>query len=305
MALQALRIPYRHLFSSESCPKVRSVIEARFSPEVLFEDALKRPVSELPRKLDLYVAGFPCQVFSPLNNLTGHHQTPKDPLRHFRVCMRTILASKPKVFVLENVPSLVTTSKGRLFAKIVKSLEELSGYSITYMILNARRYGSPQERKRLFIVGLRGKIHKNIVLPPPEVAEEATFASIVERNARRSRISAHKQALLDACAARYSHHVFIPPRLVIMRCHGTVHPPCLTRRGEGLYSTKHRRYTTLREDMRLQGIPDSFRFPDHVSDTAGRQMVGNAMCVDVLVHLFRQILKCFGRNKMTRYGSSS
>ena len=291
MALQALHVPYRHLFSSEICHKVRSVIEARFSPEVLFEDALKRPVSALPKKLDLYVAGFPCQVFSKLNKLTGNHSNPQNPLRHFYGCLRTIVACKPKVFVLENVPSLVTINNGKPFAKIMKRLEELADYNVTCMILNARNYGSPQNRKRLFIVAFRGRIRKGIVLPPPEVAKEATFASIFEKNAKRRRISAHKQTMLDHCAAQYSHHVFIAPRIVNMRCQGSLYPTCLTRSGEGIYSSKHRSLSTLREDMRLQGIPDSFSFPDHISDTTGREIVGNVMCVDVLIHLFRQVLK--------------
>ncbi len=60
-----------------------------------------------------------------------------------------------------------------------------------------------------------------------------------------------------------------------------------------MYSSKHELITTLREDMRLQGVPDSFHFPSHVSESAGREMVGNAMSVDVLKCLFRQVLKPF------------
>lgn len=307
MALQALRIPYRHIFSSESCPKIRAIIEERFAPERIFKDALKRRGDQLPSKLDLYVAGFPCQLFSSLNYLTGNHRNPKNPLRHFYGCVRTIQTCRPTTFVLENVTGLVTSNEGKHFVKINEALGALPGYDVTYMILNARDYGSPQNRRRLIIVGMmrrggrRGRppttttTNEDIVLPPPTVARARlpTFASIREgrRATRRRVISTGMQRLLDACAERYEHPVFIQPRIVNMKCSAARFPPALTRRGEGLYSSKHRQMTTVREEMRLQGIPDNFRFPEHVSDTFGREMVGNAMSVNVMTHLFRQVLK--------------
>ena len=60
-----------------------------------------------------------------------------------------------------------------------------------------------------------------------------------------------------------------------------------------MYSSKYRLLTTLREDMRLQGIPDFFHFPADMSDTVAREMVGNAMSVDVLKCLFRELHKIF------------
>jgi len=291
IALQLLQVPHRHLFSSEICPRIRSVIAEKFAPERLFEDALARRAAELPKRLDLYVAGFPCQVFSVLNANTGNHRSPAQPLKHFHACVRAIETSKPKVFILENVPGLVTGGKGMHFASVRKRLDALQQYDVAYMILNARDYGSPQGRKRLYIVGIRGGIPARVALPPPVAVRRATFASLVQKTSARKRITATRQRVFDACARRFPHPIFLTTELAHRRCTAQKTPPCLLRKGGGIYSSAHRIVTTLREDMRLQGIPDDFHFPDDVSETAGRQMVGNAMSVDVLKHLFLQILK--------------
>ena len=82
VALRELRQPMKHLFSSEICPHARKVIRMCFNPATLFEDALQPRT--LPSKLDLYIAGFPCPVFSKLNSLTGKHRFVKNPLKHFK-----------------------------------------------------------------------------------------------------------------------------------------------------------------------------------------------------------------------------
>jgi site-specific DNA-cytosine methylase len=290
LALRALRVKHRHLFSSDVCPKALSVIEEKFQPEVIFTDALKRDPADLPPRLDLYVAGFPCQVFSSINQLTGNHRSPTDPLKHFRACVEAIKACRPTVFILENVPGLITSKGGRHFASIESTLNRLQPYEVHYLILNARDYGSPQNRERLFMVGFREGTPRGATLPPPKKAAKS-FEDILERDAERQIPSPTKQKVLDACARQYRTPVFMVPNLVHMSFHGSVEPSCLTRNGRGLYWSKRKILTTLREDMRLQGIPDTFSFPENISVSAGRQLVGNAMSVDVLKCLLREVLK--------------
>lgn len=287
IALRALGVRYRHLFSSDVCPKARLVIQEKFEPERLFEDATKRLPGELPEKLDLYVAGFPCQVFSSISPLAGHHRNPVRPLKHFLTCVETIEKCEPSVFILENVPRLVTTAGGHYFRKVQKVLGGLKGYRISYSILNARDYGSPQNRRRLFIVGST----KGLIRPPAPVLPPRNFESLMERGATRAKASKRSQAILDRCARRFHGPVFMNRNLVTLVCHGSPHPPCLTAVGRGVYWSKRKIFTTLREDMRLQGIPDSFSFPSGISETWGRKLVGNAMSVDVLKPLLREALR--------------
>jgi site-specific DNA-cytosine methylase len=294
IALRALGVKFRHLFSSDICPKARLVIQEKFKPETLYGDVLKRNPAELPRKLDLYVAGFPCQAFSTINQSTGNHKSPPQPLRHFGACVKAIGACKPTVFVLENVPGLVSLEGGRYIAQIKRTLGKTLGcYQVAYLSLNARGYGSLQNRERLFIVGVLENRADRVDLPPPPPRPRPTqsFKSLLEKGATRPQNNPKRQKQLDACAASKSYPVFVAPNLVHLGCRPSRFPSCLTARGHGLYWSKRKIITTLREDMRLQGIPDRFRFPGKISDAAGRQLVGNAMSVDVLKSLFREVLK--------------
>ena len=80
----------------------------------------------------------------------------------------------------------------------------------------------------------------------------------------------------------------------MFQCQASKSPPTLTRRGEGIYVSGRNIVLTLREEMRLQGIPEWFSFPEGISDRQASGLVGNSMSVDVLKALFRELLKVFG-----------
>jgi DNA-cytosine methyltransferase len=285
LALRALGFNHRHVFSSEICPKARLVIEEKFAPDVLFGDATKRKAIDLPSKLDLYVAGFPCQGFSGLSDLAGYNNDTS--LKHFYACVRAIKTCRPKVFILENVPRLVTIEGGTCFKRIQQVLRRIKGYQITYMFLNAKDYGGIQNRKRLFIVGTnRGPIQK-----PTQQVTSKTFQDIMEQGPTREKLHRKIQSMFDRCAHRYDHPVFMSRYLTSLKCSGSRMPPTLTARGGGVYWSKKKICSTLREEMRLQGIPDSFSFPKSTSKTAAKKMVGNAMSVDVLKCLLRKVIR--------------
>jgi DNA-cytosine methyltransferase len=176
-----------------------------FGPERLYGDVLKRNASVLPKKLDLYVAGFPCPVFSTLSSLTGRHQAAR-PLRHFAACVTAIRACRPTAFVLENVPALVKARGGSHFAEVRRALAALP-YRVAYTVLNARDYGSPQNRKRLFIVGVRrGNAAGAVVLPPGGTETTRFFQSILEKTGDRKALWERTCIVtLFVCASATSH----------------------------------------------------------------------------------------------------
>jgi site-specific DNA-cytosine methylase len=294
VALKRLGVGVDHIFSSEICPIARKVIEDKFRPRTLYGDALLRGPRSLPSHLDLYVAGFPCQIFSPINNITGRNRNPRRPLRHFVACLDTIRRCKPHVFVLENVPGLLTAKSGAYGAAIKRELAPLGRrYHVSLLVLNSRDYGSLQHRSRIFIVGVSKTRATSPIRPPPRVSSRRTFVDILEkgRGLERPRLSPKEKARFDRCARQYPHPVFMSKAMMGMRCSGSPHPPCLTRHGKGIYWSKRGIITTVREDMRLQGFPEDFRFPAGISNTRARELVGNSMSVDVLKALFREIFK--------------
>jgi DNA (cytosine-5)-methyltransferase 1 len=101
------------------------------------------------KNTDLVCAGFPCQSHSTLGKRNGLRD--KRGKLFVRLC-EFIKASQPRAFLLENVKGLMSSTD---FEKnIIKPLEDC-GYSVSYNILDARNFGVPQHRERVFIVGVR------------------------------------------------------------------------------------------------------------------------------------------------------
>lgn len=105
---------------------------------------------------DFLLAGFPCQPFSYAGKRRGFGDT-RGTL--FFEIERILAQHKPKAFLLENVRGLKTHDGGRTFDTIITKLHEL-GYGTTELILNSSNFGVPQNRVRLYILGLLGETPK-------------------------------------------------------------------------------------------------------------------------------------------------
>jgi DNA (cytosine-5)-methyltransferase 1 len=101
----------------------------------------------------LLTAGFPCQSFSLAGKRKGFEGT-RGTL--FYDIARVADAKRPPLLLLENVKGLLSNDKGRTFARILQTLDEL-GYDVEWQVLNSKYFGVPQNRERVFIIGhLRG-----------------------------------------------------------------------------------------------------------------------------------------------------
>ena len=108
---------------------------------------------ELSAPIDVVVGGAPCQGFSMIGKRAL--DDPRNQLvRHF---LRLVIELEPSVFVLENVRGL-TVGKHRQLLDEVTTEFRRAGYSVTlpWQVLNARDYGVPQDRQRLFLLGAKG-----------------------------------------------------------------------------------------------------------------------------------------------------
>ncbi len=101
---------------------------------------------------DLLLGGFPCQPFSYAGKRKGFGDT-RGTL--FFEIERLLGKYRPKAFLLENVRGLYTHDDGRTFATIIGKLHEL-GYGTHDLLLNSSNFGVPQNRVRLYIVGILG-----------------------------------------------------------------------------------------------------------------------------------------------------
>lgn len=102
-------------------------------------------------KVDLFVGGSPCQSFSLVGKQRGLEDT-RGTL--FYEYARLIDEIKPKVFIYENVRAVTSHDAGKTWEKMQEVFNEL-GYDFKWTVLNAKNYGIPQNRERLFVVGIR------------------------------------------------------------------------------------------------------------------------------------------------------
>lgn len=105
-------------------------------------------------EVDLFVGGSPCQSFSLVGKQRGLDDT-RGTL--FYEYARLIDEIKPKVFIYENVRAVTSHDGGKTWAKMQEVFKEL-GYSFSWTVLNAKNYGIPQNRERLFVVGIRNDL---------------------------------------------------------------------------------------------------------------------------------------------------
>lgn len=137
-----------------------SVPEEHFHWNVAFLDG-----TQYRGKVDLFVGGSPCQSFSLVGKQRGLDDT-RGTL--FYEYARLIDEIKPKVFIYENVKAVTSHDGGKTWEKMQEVFNEL-GYTFSWNVLNAKNYGIPQNRERLFVVGIRSDIllNQQFVFPEP------------------------------------------------------------------------------------------------------------------------------------------
>jgi len=155
----------------------RKSYEALYGGGITYTDITKRNHSEVP-KLDLYVAGFPCQAFSLAGKRMGFEET-RGTL-FFNVA-EFIKINQPECFILENVKGLLSHDSGKTFSTIISILSDNGGtvngqhsipyyddglgYHVYYQVLNTKEHGLPQNRERIFIVGFKKERDYRFPLP--------------------------------------------------------------------------------------------------------------------------------------------
>ena len=105
-------------------------------------------------KVDLFVGGSPCQSFSLVGKQRGLEDT-RGTL--FYEYARLVGEIKPKVFIYENVKALLSNDDGKTWDTVSRVFTELN-YTWEKMVLNAKDFGIPQNRERVFVVGFRNDL---------------------------------------------------------------------------------------------------------------------------------------------------
>lgn len=106
--------------------------------------------------VDIIIGGPPCQGFS----VSGKRMIDDDRNKLYKRYVLIVSEIQPKVFVMENVPGLVRLFKGQVGEQVIEDFTNI-GYVVQKQILSAENYGVPQQRKRVFFVGVRKDLVEN------------------------------------------------------------------------------------------------------------------------------------------------
>lgn len=263
-ASKNLQIPVKCVFSSEIDKNPSTIYEKNFGDKPN-GDITKISSNEIGQ-FDILCGGFPCQAFSIAGNRKGFDDT-RGTL--FLEIARIARDKRPKILFLENVKGLLNHDKGRTFAVILLTLDEL-GYDVEWQVLNSKDFGVPQNRERVYIIGhLReGRTRK---IFPLKRSTRQIAQSVKTQTAIRYPIK-YGRRNQRVIYGDYSY------ALDVMGTGGVYEF------GEGV------RHLTPIERERLQGFPDNWTWTESMTDNARRKMLGNTVTVPVIESIAQNIL---------------
>lgn len=278
-----------NVFSSEWDKFSQKTYYANFG-EKPFGDITKIDEKTIPDH-DILVAGFPCQAFSQAGLKLGFEDT-RGTL--FFDIARILKAKKPKAFLLENVKNLVRHDKGKTFKVIYNTLNDI-GYDVFYKVLNAKDFGVPQNRERIYIVGFDKKFNKNDFIFPEGQRINTRLGDILEQEVDPKYTISDK--LWEGHQRRKKEHrekgngfgysMFDSDSIYTSTISARYYKDgseILISQGENINPRK----LTPREASRLQGFPEEFIIP--VSDTQAYKQFGNSVAVPVIYEIAGAIL---------------
>ncbi len=295
------------VFTSEWDEKAKKTYAANFG-DVPFGDITKEEVKQfIPDNFDVLCAGFPCQAFSIAGKRGGFEDT-RGTL--FFDVAEIIKRKQPKAIFLENVKGLRNHDKGKTLTTILNVLRNDLGYYVPDpQILNARDFGLPQNRERIFIVGFRSDLGIDSFNYPEPTKEPITFEDVKEEA-----VVSVKYYLSDTYLNTLINHKkrheskgngfgyeIIPDdgtaNAVVCGGMGRERNLVYDDRLEDFTPVTHIRgevnrqgirKMTPREWARLQGFPDTYVIP--VADASAYKQFGNSVAVPAIQATASQII---------------
>ena len=174
IALRNLGIEHEVVAISEIDKYAIKAYEEIHGPTLNLGDISKIDVNDIPQH-DLFTYSFPCQDLSVAGKQKGLGEGTRSGLLY--ECEKVIEHCKPKYLLLENVKNLVGKKFKADFDKWLEYLEGL-GYTNYWKVLNAKNYGVPQNRERVFVVSILGE-HEPFEWPTP-IPLDKCIADILE-----------------------------------------------------------------------------------------------------------------------------
>lgn len=240
---------------------------------------------------DILTGGFPCQSFSIVAQNPKRLGYKDEKGRLFFEMIRILKHKQPTVFIAENVNGILSANDKQAFPLILENFRR-AGYNISYKVINASDFGVPQNRLRVFIVGIKESLNlefnfpdslfpkndkvplSSVLIDESYVAEKYYFSNKAIQGLLKSNIYMNKgriQSLDKPCNTVGAH-------LAKVSINSTDPVLCI--------DGKYRRFTP-KEVAKIQSFPDTFNLC--CSDSIAYKALGNAIPPVLFWHLMKAI----------------
>lgn len=259
--------------------------------------------SDFPDDIDGIIGGPPCQSWSEAGSLRGINDSRG---KLFYDYIRILKSKQPKFFLAENVSGMLANRHSEAVRNIIEMFKEC-GYDLTVSLINAKDYGVPQERRRVFYIGFRRDLGVRFKFPVGSTADEKKRLTLRDtiwdlqftavpagaRNYHNPKAINNNEFFTGAYSPIFMSRNRVKgwdEQAFTVQASGRqcqLHPQApkmkfieqnkreFVKGKEHLY-----RRMTIREIARIQGFPDDFKFIYNYTDDAYK-MIGNAVPVNL------------------------
>lgn len=305
------------IWANEYDSQIWATYEANFPHTKLDRRSISDIKADEVPECDGIIGGPPCQSWSEAGALRGIEDKRGKLFYDF---IRLLKAKSPSFFLAENVSGMLAQRHSAALEGI-KSLFRHAGYDVHFKLLNAKDYGVPQDRKRVFFVGFRNDLCVDYDFPVPITKKYSLQDAIKDIDSLA--IPAKNKDKTNGSECKIPNHEYMTggfstiymsrnrvrsweePSFTIQAGgrHAPIHPKAPKMRFveqnkrifEPGYEDTYRRLS-VRECARIQTFPDSHKFI-YEKTTAGYKMVGNAVPCELGFYMAKSIRSALGNNK--------
>ncbi len=265
------------VFQCEINSFCQRVLSARWPHIPLHDDISTLRAKDIPES-DIWTGGFPCQDVSLANQ--GKRKGLKGERSGlFYAFAELVEERRPSWIILENVPGLLNSHNGEDFRTVISRLDEL-GYGVSWRVLDAKYFGTPQRRRRVYIVASRGSLRSGEVLFERGADQAVARAGLGAKdlNSGRARPGVGNSSIYSIQHASIGRSPQAGPQAKGFRNDGETYT--LDSRGSSDVVCSTNAPFRVRETARVSRELDSNRF----------RAVGNAVCVPIIEWIGKRIV---------------
>lgn len=276
--------------NDEYCTKIYN---ANFDHKCMIKDVREVEPSQIP-DFDVLVGGFPCQSFSISAQNPPRLGYKDERGMLFFEMVKILKEKKPRAFIAENVKGLLSANHKKAFPMNLREFSD-AGYHVQYYLVNASKFGVPQKRERVIIIGFRDEQDQKNFLFSHFIPQNTVLGDVIDENENENEeLFFSERAVAGMLAVREKMNKGRVQNL---------NEPCNTISAHlakvSLNSTdpvlmvgeRYRRFST-REAARIQSFPDTFTL-DVVSSIRQYKAIGNAVPPVMMWHIANSLQRAF------------